>query len=232
MESDHRHGKSKVMSKITVAVIAFTLCTQAVTTVASAADTPSAPSNQPASLDIERGKNAWVMCGTCHGEQGQGMSSIGAPALGGQSAEYLKQQLAAYRSGLDPHDVQGGRMRMLALSIPDAALVSEVAAYAATFPAARSDRSVAGNIRSGQKTYLQHCISCHGDRAQGKPELNAPRISGLGDRYTLDQLRLFANGRRGSSPAGVQQMTIAARQAFQDEAAMRDVVAYLSSVGQ
>jgi cytochrome c553 len=43
-------------------------------------------------------------CGNCHGAQGEG-GSTGAPALAGQSKEYLLVQLEAYASGRRQHAV-------------------------------------------------------------------------------------------------------------------------------
>lgn len=193
---------------------------------ALAAAQPAPAASAP---DAARGAPAWPMCGTCHGVRGEGMPSIGAPALGGQTAAYIDSQLRAYRAdqrGLHPDDVQGNRMRLLAKTIPGDALVADIAAHVAALPPAGSDGAVPGRAATGRKVYERHCATCHGAQGQGVPAQNAPRIAGLGDRYLLTQMQLLKAGQRGG-PA-VQAMA-PALVALRDERTMRDVIAWLAS---
>ena len=187
------------------------------------------PAPAASAPDAARGAQAWPMCGTCHGNRGEGMPSVGAPALGGQTSAYIESQLRAYRAdqrGTHVDDVQGNRMRLLAKSIPTDALVADIAALVATLPPAASDRAVAGRAKAGGKVYERHCASCHGPAGQGVSALNAPRIAGLGDHYVLTQLQLFKAGHRGGP--GVQAMA-PAMAALRDEQTMRDVIAWLAT---
>lgn len=195
---------------------------------------PAQPAAAASAPDAARGRQAYAMCATCHGARGEGQASIDAPALGGQLPAYVERQLKAYRAGLrgtHPDDVPGNRMRMLARSIPDEALIADLAAHIASLPAARSDGAVAGHAPAGRKLYQAQCAACHGPRGEGQAALYAPRLTGLGDQYTLLQLQHFKLDRRaaaGNEPG--QQMTQLARAALRDERAMRDVVAYLASL--
>lgn len=125
----------------------------ALTCMAESNDAATGQQFKPA--NIERGRHAYVMCATCHGERGEGMPSIGSPGLGGQKIGYIVGQLRAYRNdlrGVHPSDVQGARMRMLAKSIPDEALLTDLASYIGLLKASSGDRSVKGNLVAGKKT--------------------------------------------------------------------------------
>lgn len=187
------------------------------------------PAPAASAPDAARGAVAWVMCGTCHGARGEGLPSVAAPALGGQTAAYIEQQLRAYRAdqrGTHVDDIQGNRMRLLAKSIPGDALVADIAAHVATLPPAASDRAVRGRVAAGGRLYARHCAACHGPQGEGLPAQLAPRIAGLGDHYLLTQLQLFKTGRRGS---GAGQPMTQAMAALDDERAWRDVVAWLAT---
>lgn len=195
-----------------------------------------APPAAASAPDVARGKHAYAMCATCHGERGEGQASIDVPALGGQLPSYVERQLRAYRAGLrgaHPDDVPGNRMRMLARSIPDEALIADLAAHIASLPAAPSDRAIAGHVPSGRRLYQAQCAACHGPGGEGQAVLNAPRLSGLGDQYVYSQLRHFKLDRRAAAGNETgQQMTQLARTTLRDERAMRDVVAYLATLAR
>ncbi len=184
--------------------------------------------------DAERGRQAYVMCATCHGARGEGMPSVGAPALGGQLPDYIVRQLREFRGdrrGAHVDDVEGNRMRMLSKSIPDEALVADVAAHIATLPAAASDRAVRGVVAAGRKLYQAQCSACHGPAAEGLAGLNAPRLAGLGDHYLLTQLRHFRDGYRTGDGEPTRLMVERIRTTLREEGAMRNLVAYLGSLG-
>ena len=195
---------------------------------------PAPPTAAASAPDAARGRQAYVMCATCHGAGGEGPPSMDAPPLGGQLPAYVERQLRAYRAGLrgmHPDDVAGNRMRVLARSIPDEALIADLAAHIASLPAVRSDRAASGNVQAGRKLYQSQCIACHGASGEGQAALNAPRAAGLGAQYTFAQLQHFKFDRRAAPGNDLgQQMTQVARKALRDERAIRDLVAYLSSL--
>ena len=49
--------------------------------------------------NADKGKLLYITCATCHGQQAEGMKALGAPALAGQEAYYLRQQLNNFRLG-------------------------------------------------------------------------------------------------------------------------------------
>lgn len=75
---------------------------------------PDAPANHTVVGDVQRGKTLYASCSSCHGALGQGVASMGAPPLAGQSDWYLVAQLqhfAASRRGYDPRDSWGQQMQ-------------------------------------------------------------------------------------------------------------------------
>jgi cytochrome c oxidase subunit II len=89
---------------------------------------------------------------------------------------------------------------------------------------------IAGDAAAGQALFTT-CMSCHGERAQGNRDLNAPKLSGQAGWYLVRQLRDFRNGVRGAHDGdtyGKQMIPFASM--LQDDAAVRNVVAYITSL--
>lgn len=88
----------------------------------------------------------------------------------------------------------------------------------------------AGDPARGRELYAV-CSMCHGERAQGLEEMNAPALAGREAWYLVRQLEAFRSGLRGSNPADVYgaQMAPMAK-VLADKQAVEDVAAYLSSL--
>lgn len=66
--------------------------------------------------DPERGRNIYMTCALCHGEDGQGRWTTNAPRLAGMSDWYLANQLGYFRQGIrgaHDEDIYGEQMRMV-----------------------------------------------------------------------------------------------------------------------
>jgi cytochrome c oxidase subunit 2 len=94
----------------------------------------------------------------------------------------------------------------------------------------------AGSMAAGDpargKTLYGTCGACHGMNAEGMEALNAPKLAGQDEWYTVRQLQNFKSGVRGSNPKDTygQQMAPMA-QILTDDQAMADVAAYIRSLG-
>jgi len=80
--------------------------------------------------NAQAGQAAYQTCAACHGPAAQGLESLGAPPLAGQSDWYMLAQLRKFKSGLrgaDPEDISGGTMRPNALLLEDQAMLDVVA---------------------------------------------------------------------------------------------------------
>ena len=87
--------------------------------------------------DTLRGRNFYSSCALCHGANGEGNESMGAPALAGQNDWYLLTQLenfmAGYR-GADPADTYGAQMRTMVNTLRNESGILNVVSYINTLP--------------------------------------------------------------------------------------------------
>jgi cytochrome c oxidase subunit II len=97
-----------------------------------------------------------------------------------------------------------------------------------TYAQTRSE--VAGDPKVGETLYAT-CSSCHGAKAEGNQQLNAPKLSGQASWYLARQLRDFKAGIRGTHEKDIfgQQM-VAFAATLPDDAAIRNVVSYIASL--
>jgi cytochrome c553 len=172
-------------------------------------------------------------CTVCHGSEGNGNLAIRAPKIAGIEPWYLQRQFESFRAGLrgtHESDVPGMEMRPVAEQMDDATIAA-VAAYVRTFEARPPTHTVSGNVKSGRKLY-DACAACHGARAEGNSELQAPALAGQSDWYLVTQLERFRSGARGYSPQDTHGAQMrAAVNALADGAAIADVVAYINTLG-
>lgn len=174
-------------------------------------------------------------CVACHGAQGQGNPSLGAPALAGQQAAYLQRQLMNFRSdlrGTAPGDTGGAQMAPMAKGLADDAAVTAVADYLASLPPAKSTATLSGgDAAQGAKLYQSKCGSCHGGKGEGNPSLNTPRLAGQADAYLLAQFNNFKQGKRGYQQQDRfgRQMKMMANTLNESE--LLNVLAYLNTLG-
>jgi cytochrome c oxidase subunit 2 len=171
-------------------------------------------------------------CTVCHGSDGNGNAAIQAPRIAGIEPWYLKRQFEHFRAGMRgtrDGDLPGMEMRPVAEQMDDAT-IEAVAAYVRTFDAKPPPATVSGDVKQGRKLYAT-CAGCHGAKAEGNSELQAPALAGQTDWYLVTQLERFKSGARGFSEQDTQgtQMRAAAG-VLTDHAAVADVVAYINSL--
>jgi cytochrome c oxidase subunit 2 len=95
---------------------------------------------------------------------------------------------------------------------------------------AQTQTAIAGNAAAGLASYAV-CSACHGQQAEGNPQLNAPKLSGQASWYLVRQLQDFKLGVRGGADQdtyGKQMVPFAATLA--DDTAIKNVVAYIASL--
>ena len=89
----------------------------------------------------------------------------------------------------------------------------------------------AGDAARGQALYAV-CSTCHGLKAEGMKEMNAPALAGREAWYLVRQMENFKSGVRGSHPDDVYGRQMAPMVAvLPDAQAIEDVATYLSSLG-
>jgi cytochrome c oxidase subunit 2 len=183
----------------------------------------------------DEGKQQYATCIACHGDRGQGMPALNAPALAGLDAAYLGRQLKHFRNGIrgaDERDTYGRQMAPMAAVLTDDAAVAAVAAYIAGLSAVPVEAPSEADFRNGENQYNAACGACHGATAQGNPALNAPRLSGLDAAYLRRQYENFAAGVRGAhadDKYGRQMAMMATMLASEKD--LLDVIAFITSQG-
>lgn len=182
-----------------------------------------------ASLDID----SMQLCQSCHGADLEGNKMLGAPSISGMQEWYLYRQMKNYQTGLrgiHAEDLSGQVMRMSILNFDDAQLLA-ISRYIAQLEPMNSERTVQGDLVTGEFVF-QHCISCHGEYAEGDETISAPKLTGQNDWYIYRQLMNFQKGIRGQHPEdlyGKQMMEMA--EMFNEEM-FKDVTAYISILDQ
>jgi cytochrome c oxidase subunit 2 len=184
--------------------------------------------------DIARGRQLYALCATCHGEKGEGNQRRDAPALASLEAWYLEAQLNNFRNGLRGYhadDAAALQMRPMARTLRNEADVKAVAAYVASLPPAIRTTTVTGDHERGKNLYTT-CSACHGEGGKGNAEVKSPGLLLQGDWYIVSQLKKFRAGQRGAHKDDALGMQMRAMtMMLQDDAALDDLAAYLTSLG-
>jgi cytochrome c553 len=184
---------------------------------------------------LARGADLYDTCRPCHGDDGGGNQTLGAPSIAGLPQWYVEAQLNKFRSGLrgtHPADTEGHRMRPMARSLNLEGDVTSVAQYVAGMkPRPAAATLAGGDAAAGATRYTTVCIACHGGDAMGMEVMGAPTLVNQSDWYMVRQLEKFQSGIRGADTLDVQGQQMAAMSAMlPDHQAMLDVIAYIHTL--
>jgi cytochrome c oxidase subunit 2 len=119
-------------------------------------------------------------------------------------------------------------MAVMAEAVKSDRALEDLVAYIQSLPASSLSESVtAGDAERGRGLYAV-CAACHGADGRCNEALSAPGLVGLDDWYLVRQLRLFAEGLRGTSNSDTygQQMRALAG-SFTEEQTRLDLAAYI-----
>lgn len=107
--------------------------------------------------DIQRGKEAYAECQTCHRQDGSGRAKFDIPRLSGQHASVLIKQLMDIRSGLRVNPEMKDYMFDSDLTLQDFA---DMAAYLQSLPVAgKIGQGPPELVARGQALYASDCAS-------------------------------------------------------------------------
>lgn len=191
----------------------------------------SGPTEGPA-----RGEAMFASCTSCHGTDGRGNPKVATPSIAGLPAWYVEAQLIKFRDGArgdHPDDTDGLRMRPMARTLTRESDVKALADYVAGLSAARPAPTLTGGDAERGKALYGPCTACHQVDGGGNQALNAPPLTLASDWYLLAQLRKFKGGLRGADPQDATGATMVPfAMTLTDEQAMKDVIAYIGTLGQ
>jgi cytochrome c oxidase subunit II len=178
-------------------------------------------------------ENEFDYCLLCHGAAANGNAGIRAPKLSGMEPWYLTRQLENFAAGIrgtPGADASGHEMRPVGLRVKQEGTLADAVSFVGGLPSAKPAPTIAGDPKHGKQLY-DACGGCHGAKAEGNAELQAPALAARSDWYLITQLRNFRDGLRGADERdtyGAQMRAIVA--ALPDEKAITDVVAYINTL--
>ena len=232
------------MRVVKVFLAVFTLCISA-SALAQTLETPN---------ETVTGEELFVVCGFCHGVNGQGSRRRDGPALAGMPAWYLEKQMRHYIDGVrgtHPEDIPGQQMHFSTGMLRNDYTLSSVAEYISGLEPgipmtadaiverpyvweskyAGLEPGITGNPEAGQQTYLSICSACHGSDGVGIEVLGTTSLVYLSEEYLARQLKYFRDGVRGSDPRDIRGMQMAAMsKLLMTDQAIADVAAYITSL--
>lgn len=184
----------------------------------------------PALLEfaLAGGRSAFnVNCSQCHGSGAQGAK--GFPNLnddiwlwGGTLEQIAFTITHGVRNDTDD-DARFNEMPAFGKDeILETAQINDVVEYVLSLNDRSEDKAAA---ERGKEVFVENCVACHGEKAEGNPELGAPPLTNDiwlygGDRETL--LATVTNSRKGVMPAWGQHL---------DEATIKKLAIYVHSLG-
>jgi len=147
--------------------------------------------------DVQRGKDAYAECQTCHRTDASGRANLDIPRLSGQHASVVIKQLMDIRSGLRVNPDMKDYMLDSDLTLQNFA---DMAAYLQSLPVVgKIGQGPAELLPRGEALYASDCAACHGEHGEGRPELFYPMLASQHYSYLLRELDLILNGERGNS---------------------------------
>ena len=182
---------------------------------------------------MSRGRELFETCAECHGTNGEGNSEIGAPNIAGMNAWYVETELRKFRAGVRGaqfDDIEGMRMRPMAMSLPSESDIPAVAAYVESLAPVRHAPVLGGDVKLGKRRYAL-CSGCHNPDGGGNEAVKAPRLAGLDDWYLATEIKKFKGGVRGGDPRDEEGSAMAPMaKSLANEKVIRDVSAYISTL--
>lgn len=142
---------------------------------------------------VVAGQNRAVLCGSCHGKNGNSVRDY-IPNLARQNPTYLFNQFEMFANGERKDYV----MSRLAKNLNRQDKIN-IALYFSQMPVKTRAQPVSSNIK-GEQIYQGLCFNCHEQDGHGNG--NYPRIAGQPYEYLIRTLNGFAGGddRRANSP--------------------------------
>jgi cytochrome c553 len=193
--------------------------------------------NAPMTGDAAAGATKAAPCTACHGPNGNSMTPEW-PALAGQNAAYLRDQVKRIRDGHRPNPV----MLPFVKDLSDQDIADLAAYFSNQNPKGlEADPSY---WQAGQTLYrvgnpsrgIPACVACHGPVGRGVPAAGYPALQAQHSVYTVKQLNDYAvdtrytkdaAGRLQAGPNATMMTEIARRLSPEDR---RDVASYLQGM--
>lgn len=137
---------------------------------------------------IRKGKERAILCGQCHGDNGNSVKPE-VPNLAQQNPSYLLQQIEKFANGTRKNYV----MNALSKNFDRDDKVNLALFYAnMQLKQIVTDPVLA---KSGRSIYMQNCSTCHGEKGVGKKDF--ARLAGQQVVYVTNTLKRFRDNAQG-----------------------------------
>jgi cytochrome c553 len=170
-----------------------------------------------------------AVCSACHGNQGAGSESVGAPRLAGMNRDYLAHALTMFKNKTRASDI----MQPVAQKLSDDQITALSDYFSAQNPvveaathAPAADLVANGKrlAESGGEGDVPACFSCHGPSGQGNGA-RFPAIAGQPMTFSIARLREFQMRAKSSVPKAGSMTEVASKM---DDAQIEAAAAYFS----
>ncbi|MBF8778723.1 c-type cytochrome [Pseudomonas fulva] len=180
---------------------------------------------QPIEGNATAGRAKSMVCGACHGPDGNSLAA-NFPKLAGQGEPYLRKQL---------DDIKSGKrvvLEMTGMLAPfDDQDLADIAAWFASQKGSigAADPNLVergrGLFNGGDlETGMPACIGCHAPDGAGLALASFPRLGGQHSQYVAKQLTDFREGTRVNDGDAMIMRTIAARLSNKDIEALSSYI--------
>lgn len=156
--------------------------------------------------NVEKGKEIYPLCASCHLDNGWGKPDGSFPVIAGQHRQVLIKQLADIRARNRENPT------MFPFSDPEtiggAQAIADVTAYIATLEPDPDPGIGSGeHLEQGRALYEKQCADCHGAGGEGNAQAFFPRLRGQHFAYLVRQLRWLRDGfRKNGNPVMVERL--------------------------
>lgn len=141
---------------------------------------------------IAKGQERAMLCGYCHGKDGNSVKD-NIPNLAEQNEEYLLKQFHVFANGERKSYV----MEQLSKALSDEERIN-LSLYFSSLKV-KSNAKEEGS-QQGKEKYQSFCFACHGDEGMGNKDM--PRLAGQKKLFLVETLKAFKEGKsaRAHSP--------------------------------
>lgn len=191
-------------TKIKLTILSVVASAASMMTIAARAQDAAPVEVTPAAAS-EAEYVATTRCATCHGQQGMSINPI-FPALAGQKAWYIDEQLHLFKSQQRADPYARAFMWGMAAQLTDLQIAALADYYSKQKPFASQPEKFAGDVGAmvakGKDIYangiaatgVAPCSACHQEDAGGSDQF--PRLAGQHASYLTKQLKALRIGTR------------------------------------
>ncbi|OOY60456.1 c-type cytochrome [Solemya velum gill symbiont] len=174
--------------------------------------------------DIERGKELFALCATCHYENALGKADGSFPSIAGQHKSVVIKQMADFRAGNRDNPTMFPFSD--AATIGGAQALADVAAYIASMPSNTEPGQGSGeDLDTGAVLFKEHCVLCHAEDGTGSADFAFPRLQSQHYEYLKRQMLWIRDGhRRNPNPEMKRRLSLI------DDAQIEAVADYISRI--